>query len=189
MPNPWDVKPCAPHGDAEPKIIFTCVGEVLTEWSNVETSCAEIFGIFVSAPKRDRLQAPAVRAYGSVSSFSQQCQLLQEAGAVYFHKHKSKSHLSSRLDKFITECKNYVGRRNEIAHGHVVNVFQSKYKTGKGMKSIGYYLLPTFYNPKKYKIEQGVTYQYVSGDTIHYRQEFTKLYLRVAAYRDDLAAR
>jgi hypothetical protein len=54
------------------------------------------------------------------------------------------------------------------------------------MKPLGFYIMPSFYNPKKYSMTQAVTYRYVSSDAIHYRQEFTKLHLRLTRLRADL---
>lgn len=55
------------------------------------------------------------------------------------------------------------------------------------MQSVGYFLLPSLYHPKKYKLDSGeITYQYYSSDVIYYRQEFTKLQLRFASYREQI---
>jgi hypothetical protein len=41
--------------------------------------------------------------------------------------------------------------------------------------------LPSFFNPKKYGLDEKVSFQYVAADIIYYRQEFTKLFLRIQA--------
>jgi hypothetical protein len=35
------------EGDRDPKVLFSAVGEALTEWENVEAECAELFGVLV----------------------------------------------------------------------------------------------------------------------------------------------
>jgi len=47
-------------------------------------------------------------------------------------------------------------------------------------------LSPSFYNPKKFK-EEDFAYRCISGDVIHYKQEFDKLQLRLEALVKDLS--
>jgi hypothetical protein len=70
----------------------------------------------------------------------------------------------------------FASRRNEVAHGLVQRVFLTK--RGIRPAAIGVYLTPSLYNPKKFKGGQ-LSYLYTSSDLIHFRQEFTKLALRV----------
>jgi hypothetical protein len=58
-------------------------------------------------------------------------------------------------------------------------------KKGTRPQLIGIYLLPSFFNPKKFKKGE-LTYSYVSGDVVHYRQEFTKLALKIGGLREQL---
>lgn len=182
MPNPWDVLPAAAMGDAEPGILFQSIGQALTEWSHIETCYAEIYAIFVGAKGRKQFQTAALRAYGSIPSISTQLILVQYAAEVFFHKHTSKRHLKKTLDTLISDTKEFSGRRNEIAHGQVSQVYIQKSPRSHQMQSVGYFLLPSLYHPKKYKLDSGeITYQYHSSNVIYYRQEFTKLQLRVAS--------
>ena len=71
----------------------------------------------------------------------------------------------------------------KIAHGLVRRIFLQK---GRRHPTIGIYLIPSFYNPKKFKKED-FAYRYISGDVIHYKQEFDKLQLRLEALVKDLS--
>jgi len=115
--------------------------------------------------------------------------MLRAASAAYFHaREDKKSKFEERLDSLIGECLEFSNRRNEIAHGRVVMLHLENKEIDEPLKPLGFYILPSFYNPKKYKMDQTITYQYVSNDAIYYRQEFTKLHLRLEGLRADLIA-
>ena len=59
----------------------------------------------------------------------------------------------------------------------------------KNAKGGGFYLLPSLFNPKKVKKDSGIAYAYVSTDLLHYKQEFTKLHLRIEGFRRELTPR
>jgi hypothetical protein len=114
--------------------------------------------------------------------------MIREAAAAYFKTRKQRqSAFGLRLKPLIDEYLAYSNRRNEIAHGSVKKVFLTERKSKKGHRqgAIGLYLLPSFFNPKKFK-DEVFTYRYTSSDLIHYRQEFTKLSLRIGALREDM---
>jgi hypothetical protein len=184
MPNPWDIPPAPSVGDRDENNLFAAIGRALTEWEQVEAACAELFAIVVSVSNKSTHQAPAIRAYGTVISFPARCEMLKAAADAYFHRRKKKKvQFSGRLMKLLNDCQQFSARRNEIAHGRVINVVRSR---GNKNKQIGFLLIPSFYNPKKYKIDRIVTYQYSSKEVIYFSQEFTKLYLQVYAFGEAL---
>ena len=189
MPNPWDARPIASRGDSDSSLLFMCIGQALTEWSHIETACAEIYVVLISAKGRYPFETPVLRAYGSLPSFSTQCQLVRYAAEAFFHKNPKKQQLSARLDKLLKLVANYSPRRNEIAHGQVSEIYLQKSKRSHQMQNIGYFLLPALYNPKKFNLVKAeITYQYRSSDVIYYRQEFTKLHLQLLGFCDQLKA-
>jgi hypothetical protein len=185
--NPWDIPLRPLRGDINENMLFAEIGRALTEWEQVEAACAEIFAVLVSVSRASTHQAPAIRAYGVVASHKTRCEMLKAAAAAYFLRRKAKrAAFEKRFNSLINECSKFAARRNEIAHGQVSMVFYSR--RGK-TKRIGHYLLPSFYNSKKYKIERSATYEYTSREIIHFRQEFTKLHLRLYAFRDGLVGK
>ena len=108
--------------------------------------------------------------------------------ADYFERRRAKQ--ASFRDTFNERLKEYREFLwwNDIAHGCLKSVFVTEQTTKKGRRrgAIGFYLLPSFYNPKKFK-EEKFSYQYTSSDIIYYRQEFTKLQLKrsIFARTDD----
>lgn len=187
--KPWEIIDPSPRGDIDEKALFDAVGRALTEWETLEVECAKIFAVFVSANHKKAYHAPAVRAYGTITSADTRFKMLQVASESYFAKRPAKrTSFQKQWNDMLGEYKQYKDRRNEIAHGLVQRVFITGKTTAKGARhgAIGMYLLPSFYNPKKFKGEK-FTYQYVSGDIIHYKQEFTKLAWRIAGLREKLA--
>jgi hypothetical protein len=167
-------------GDSDENQIFNAVGRALTEWEQVENACARLFALLVSANQRRTYHAPAVRAYGCISSVPTKCDMLRAAATPYFARRKSKTQFEAQFKKLVGEYSDFSARRNDIAHGSVNRVFITDKRTAKGHRrgAIGFYLLPSFYNSKKFK-EEKFSYQYTSSDLIHYQQEFTKLSLRI----------
>jgi len=180
MKNPWDPRDPSPMGDSDENAIFNAVGRALTEWEQVENACARLFAIVVSVNQRRTYHAPAVRAYGCIVSVPTKCEMLRLAATPYFARRKSKTQFEAQFRKLVAEYADFSGRRNDIAHGSVNRVFITEKRTAKGHRrgAIGFYLLPSFYNPKKFK-EEKFSYQYTSSDVTYYKQEFTKLSLRI----------
>ena len=188
--NPWDVPKYTEdaQGDRDSKVLFAAVGEALTEWEHVEAECAELFGVLVSVSRLQTHHSPAIRAYGTVVSFRSRCEMISAASIGYFHRRKKKSSaFSQKLNRLMSECAKFSARRNEIAHGHVSEVFYIKDR--RPSRNIGYMLLPSLYNPNKFKIDAFATYEYTSKDLVHFRQEFTKLHLKIAAFRRELSGK
>lgn len=185
---PWEIRPSSPMGDRDPQILFAAIGASLTEWERIEASCAEIFAVLVSARGKSTYWTPAIQAYGSIISFKSRCDMLRAAAKSFFHVKKTKkAEFETLFDALIEEANNYSGRRNEIAHGQVTEMYA--FLVPGGTKSLGYYLYPSLFNPKKFKLGGFATYTYVSSDIIHYRQEFTKLHLRMEGFRRELTGR
>ena len=61
-------------------------------------------------------------------------------------------------------------------------------KRGSRPDARGLYLTPSFYNPRKFKNEV-LSYLYTSIDLIFYRQEFTKLALRIGGLKERMQSR
>jgi hypothetical protein len=184
--NPWDIRKPSDKGDVKPDTIFTSVGYALTEWEQVENECARLFAVFVSAQQRRTYEAPALRAFGCVISSRTRCDMLRMAAAAYFVKRpKKKRFHGDQFDKLMKAYVGYGDRRNEIAHGRVQNVLltERRSKRGHRLPALGFYLLPSFYNPKKFK-GHTFTYRYTATDVLYYAQEFTKLHLRISGIRE-----
>ncbi len=180
----WDIRDPSPQGDLDPKILFEQIGRALTEWESVEARCAELFAVFTLSPSRNPHFAPAIRAYGSVNSYQGRCDMIRAAAAAYFQtRPKKQKQFEKEVEGVMKDCLLYSNRRNELAHGRVLKFREYTNKRKTKSRDAGYYTFPSLFNPKKYKLDQTITYRYMSSDAIHYRQEFTKLHLRLYALR------
>jgi hypothetical protein len=125
-------------------------------------------------------QPPAIRAYGSVINFKSRCDMIKAHPLGFSPQEKEIICILAPLrDQLLAECVKASAHRNEIAHGRVSQVLYSRSR--QSMRDVGYVLLPSLYKPSKFRIDGFATYQYMSNDVMHFRQEFTKLYLRLAA--------
>ncbi len=188
--QPWDIRPPSPLGDNDENQIFNAVGQALTEWEHVENACAKLFAVLVSANQRQTYHAPAVRAYGCIFSTGTKAEMLRTAAKAYFSRRKGKAHFEAELMRVTQEYLEFANRRNEIAHGIVSRVFLTEKTSLRGHRpgAIGLYLLPSFYNPRKFKNEI-FTSRYTSSDLVYYRQEFTKLCLRIGSLSERMAGK
>jgi hypothetical protein len=86
MPNPWDVPYSAPlrAGDRSEDIIFLTVGRALTKWEGLEAGMASLFAVLTSGADSWHY-APAVRAYGAVTSANTRADMILQAGRAFFH--------------------------------------------------------------------------------------------------------
>lgn len=182
--KPWDIRDPSPFGDLEEDALFNAVGRALTVWEEVEAECARLFGVLVSSRQRRTHRAPAVRAFGSIVAARSRSAMLRLAAESYFATRHAKRRMQKQFEDLLREYEQYVDRRNEIAHGAVKRIFTKN--TAKKPRYMGIFLIPSLYNPKKFKKGE-FTYQYVSGDLVHYRQEFSKLALRIADLRKQLS--
>jgi hypothetical protein len=182
--KPWEIVEPSAFGDPDENPLFNAIGRALTAWETVEVECARLFAVFVLARQKRTYHAPAVRAYGSIVGTQSRSKMLQLAAESYFASRPAKRiSFEKRCTDLIGEYIQYASRRNEIAHGLVRRIFLQK---GRRRPTIGIYLIPSFYNPRKFKKED-FAYRYVSGDVIHYRQEFDKLQLRLEALVKELS--
>jgi hypothetical protein len=174
MPNPWDVPKPELIGTPNADQLYIAIGRALSEWEPVEAACARIFAYLVGAPIEWHEVSPAMRAFGTVISFPGRKEMIEAAAKAYFHLHQPLTHYKQYINDALGEANNFASRRNEIAHGVVKEVIDHDTN-----RSIGYYLVPSFFNPKKFPITMVPTFQYVEKNLIHFRQEFTKLGLKL----------
>jgi hypothetical protein len=139
--KPWDIRDSSRQGDHTENEIFKSVGRALTEWENVENSCARLFAIFVSAHQQRAYHAPAVRAYGSIVGFTSRGTMLRLAAKAYFDRRKDKKSIfAEEFKTLMDECSEYAARRNEIAHGSVESMFvtEKHTKNGSRLSALGF---------------------------------------------------
>ena len=116
--RPWDPRPWPTGGEKNADEIYAAVGRALSQWERYEGHLSVLFSAIVS--NSDNL--PARRAYNAVRTFEARIEMLRRASEAYFAE-KPTEWLQLLMKTVVTDGKNYVARRNEIAHG-VVDHFQ-----------------------------------------------------------------
>ena len=142
MINPWDVRPKQGKGDSKPDKIFLLVGRSLSVWEMLESNCAELFDVVVSAQPSNRA---AFSAYIAVKSASARSELLEAAvnRALPLDDPARTPALA-----LVAAFKNFGARRNELAHGRVYNLDEH-----------GFYLGPINVMPHKWTKQGEAKYQ------------------------------
>ncbi|MHB8268236.1 hypothetical protein [Bradyrhizobium sp.] len=196
--KPWDIRPTQPTGSPSDDDVYLAVGKALTAWEGIEIRLSEMYLLFIgryySNPKEYRQPViAALRAYGSITNFTTRAEMVESAADSFFHSRSSffplrraiedklialEKALEDEFKSLMTETRNFVARRNDIAHGVV-----------HGPK--GYFLSPPDYNTRKYPrsrdgklrtIFDTATYHYTSDDIDYYRQHFVGLQVKIAEF-------
>jgi hypothetical protein len=120
-PSPW-ARPAPPSiGDPLADITYRSVGEALTCWEFFEICLGRMFSAFVGRRSQPMV---AVRAYGAVMSFEGRMAMVTEAARAHFHisqnRARPEDQLQADIEQLIKEAREYGARRNEIAHGIVM---------------------------------------------------------------------
>ncbi len=153
MGNPWDVTPWPKVGNAGHDELFLAVGKALSNWELVENAIAGLF-TRVTVGSYYAPTAPAIRAYSAVMSASNRIQMVRAALESWLHVWKDCPSGRNALD-ILKECGEWVGRRNDIAHGIVDRVVDAP--------KHGWFLFPSFYNAKKRPLDDRPAYRYTAA--------------------------
>lgn len=174
--QPWIIRPPAAKGDSDPNEIYANIGRALANWEELEARLAELFDCMVSGAEGDEESSRAgMAAFIAVPSSSSRHDML--AAAAQYALAISK-YLQKVVD-LVKDAKSFASRRNEIAHGRVLE-----------FGSDGYFLMPNTTKPQKWetkgdhsprqqdigKIRTGSEkYKYVGSDISFYAEQFSFL--------------
>ena len=167
MNAPWEVKPPSDDGDREIDVLYAAVGRALSRWEELEEDLADLFsGLVGSTAGVHDFSNPACRAYGSIPNFNTRADMLSAAAAAFF-ENVDRPHLESSYNELIKLCRRFAARRNDIAHGTT------------WMTDVGNFLVPPYYNIRKYAGDNNPAYRYSSKEIYYYEKMFADLISRV----------
>jgi hypothetical protein len=175
-PNPWDRPPSASKGDVSDMITFAAVGRAITAWEEFEHNFAYLFSRFIGT-NIDELVAS--RAYGAVLTFKGRSEMVEAAAEAFFFSIPvdtanaqiqdelkdeilgvpGNRHGKRKTTGFIDEAKLCSGRRNEIAHGIVRQLWKPYFVVLNTMPlnhppdSWGFAVVPSAYATKNNKLK------------------------------------
>ncbi|MEW9838690.1 hypothetical protein [Mesorhizobium marinum] len=115
MANGW-MLPLPLFADSSDEPVFMALGRAINRWEHIEFSLAQMYSLFVGDESLRKM-----REYGAPSIFRDRLAGLQHAAEAWFIKNPSQGH-EGTFDKLTTAARGFSDRRNEFAHGLVLNV-------------------------------------------------------------------
>lgn len=158
MPNPWDPYPYPAMGDAESSATYAGVGVALSQWEALEFGLARAFSHFVDDPDGE-----ALRLYGNGRIFRDRVSALGEVANRYFIKLPSQSR-EGEFKRIIDLAVRFSDRRNEVAHGMVLDVARITYFRRKmpliDMQANHHVLVPPWHTLRQHNSEGFPSYAF-----------------------------
>jgi hypothetical protein len=152
-PKPWDKPVRISAGDESPTAIHTAVGLALSNWEHVENTKVLLFGGITGMPFM-----LALRIYGNLPSSASKQSIIRAAGDARFGYTPI---YMAFFDKLMDMVDRFLARRNNIAHGVVVN------------RGNGHYLMPPFHIGKNFDyVKHEERYAFTSNDITNYAAPF-----------------
>jgi hypothetical protein len=182
--KPWDDRPHPKQGDKRSSTTYEAVGRALTQWEYLEAKLGELFSQLVGGewPSGDMPYHHADRAYGSVLGSAARLTMIEAAAKAHFQWYPNPES-EKRLEELIgTECRQFAGKRNNIAHGIVDIRFSDPPKL-----KLGHWLVPSYYATKKYPLKGPAAYAYTSAEINYFLHEFDRLWVKTGELISDIA--
>ena len=172
MGNPWDVV-LDKDGDRTPDEIYYNVGRALSAWEYLEGVNGRLFGAILGLGGFNTIVAE--RAFGTVGNSKGRSEMLVEAINTAFtakYGNATAGQLKIDLMALISRTKLFAARRNEIAHGAVIEF-------GEGFDQKGNFLSPASYNTSKHKTlnQLETTYRFNAKTIARFADEFGILHV------------
>jgi hypothetical protein len=158
MANPWDIPPYPTEGDETEDITYAGVGRVLSHWEMIEVELSHIYSLFL-----DRFEEiEALREYGVPRIFEERIKGLIAASEHYFRAYPSQD-LESEFSGIVTKVRNFLARRNDIAHS-IVRPLEWIIWRGNSPPSVEmrFCSVPPHYTGKKFTPQDLPIYVYTS---------------------------
>ena len=112
----WDPLPFPACGDDDFKQTLYGVGLFITHWEAIEFELSRLYSFFAGDPDGE-----AVKRYGKGRIFVERLDILNKAAASYFVSNTNQQ-TEAAYDDLANEASGFSVRRNEIAHGIVMDV-------------------------------------------------------------------
>jgi hypothetical protein len=141
-PSVWARPPLPTRGGRTERTTWKAVGEALSVWCQYEEALGRLFGILITG---DFPSPQCTRAFGAIRTFEARRDMLREAGRAYFAYFAQTAEAQHQTFRsIITEASAAVTIRNDLAHGAVM-----PYVPQGTSNTIGYCLLPSYYDSRK----------------------------------------
>jgi hypothetical protein len=118
MSNPWDPYPFPAAADEDPRDTYYGVGVVISGWESIEFEFARLYSVFKGLGPKN---GDAIQEYGTGRIFRERADALSTLSERYFTKNCNQAH-EAEYAKLLVAAVGFSARRNEVAHGIVINV-------------------------------------------------------------------
>jgi hypothetical protein len=177
----WDAPPIPLNGDLDENRTYSGVGRVLSGWEAMEAELSHIYSVFVGKFRQDE----AYREYGTGRIFTDRMKTLRMAAERYFVSHPNQSR-EGQFDCLAEIAVKFADRRNEVAHSVVRDLgYFKQLQTSDAFRS-QFFLVPSYYNYKRFRSNNMPTYAYTSIELAHLTSGLWVLQGHLAVYRDAL---
>jgi hypothetical protein len=185
MSDPWDVPHFPSRGDQNPKETYAGVGLVTTMWELIESDLSKLYSLFIG--RFDELSA--LTEYGEANIFRLRFERLRPLANSYFVATPNQQ-AEGELDHLADGLLGFSSRRNDVAHGIVINLTGQPYLRGRlTFAFLGephYALIPPYYGRRRHGPDGGPAYCYASKDLRALTSQLMELGLAVRALMDGL---
>jgi hypothetical protein len=186
MPKPWDSLPLPPTGDTDEAKTYEGLGRAVSEWECVEFELARLYSIFAGDPDGD-----SVSGYGIGRISRERLNALRLQAAQYFMSLPHQA-LEGEFDRLCESVEGFSNRRNEFAHGIVMQVsgiefLQKAFNIPSG--TMQYACIPPVYAFRNQDEHGQPNWAYTYPQFLLLEKRLFGLTLEIANYRKALASR
>lgn len=202
MSNSWDRPDTGSPfkaGDLEPDKIYLAVGRALSKWERLEAAMVQLYAS-VTGIEDYYLDAPAIRAFGMITSPSTRADMISQAANTLFHylgfqagiepsdgDTMEGEAIETELRSILSNYRGWMARRNDVAHGYVDTRELPDATQESSPPVTSSLLLPSDGSAAKWCIIVGEpAYAYVSADIEKFGVAFEALEGRARLFSDRL---
>ena len=181
MANPWDPLPLPLTADTSQSILFEVLGRTLDRWEYTEIGLSIMYCLFVGDPTFEKM-----REYGEGRIFRERQAILRRAADKWFTKHPNQNE-EGEFDKLMEAATGFAARRNEIAHGVVMNVqgvhfWQEKLRLASP-NAPHFLIVPSIHTIRKHDSTGMPVYGYASQQVEYLYNQIAKLEVAVDSFK------
>lgn len=180
MAKPWDIPPLPQYGDVSEDETYKGVGRIMSAWETIEFQLCVIHAVFCGDPRGE-----AMRLYGEKRVFPGRLDDFGRAAKDYFIRAPDQAR-EGALNKLLVEVRAYIDRRNDVAHGVVLDItkitFFRKYLKNKDSKVPQFAVLAPYHSAHRHASDGLPRYAYTSSSLATLEKRMGHLFVRLQDY-------
>lgn len=185
MSNPWGAPRLPTTGDFNVEETYAAVGRIMSAWETIEFELCMLHSVFCGDPGGE-----AMRHYGQ-RNFPSRRETLSLKAEEYFTQHCNQDR-EGEFDRLLEEVENYYARRNEVAHGIVMQLtrltYYRNYLASKELDPPQFGVVPPYHMERGHGADGMPLYAYTSISMGVLLTRLLELWDRLKDYRKSLPA-